>query len=115
MWLPVTESLNTAFETYNPSLNICFFRRLIHQSPDTVVSDEVHQYLFPDHLRRQAAQDIQSHCYLDVTEKQLDIPAFKVQFGKLLCRIPRYIKQGGDDVKPLSSEATIFYPDLNLS
>jgi len=115
MGFPTAKGLYAALETHNSNTDRRFFRRLAHQPPDTVVGDEVHQDFFTDHHRRQAAQDIQPHGYLDVSKKQLDIPPFKVKFGKLFGGISRGIKQGGDDVKPLSPETTIFHPDLDLS
>ena len=69
MWLPTTKGLHTAFEANDPNLQIRFFRRFIHQPPDTVVGDEVHQYFFTDHLRRSTAQNIQAHGRLDVAKK----------------------------------------------
>jgi len=114
MWLPVTKGLHTAFEAHNSNRKIRFFRSLIHQPPDTVVGDEVHQDFFADHLRRSAAQDIQAHGRLDVAKKQLDIPPFEIKLGKLLRRISLGIKQGGDDVKPLYSESRMFHRDFDL-
>src|SRR3989339_1414903 len=114
MWLPATKGLHTALETYNSNRKIRFFRSLIHQPPDTVVGDEVHQDFLADHLRRSAAQNIQAHGRLDVAEKQLNIPPFEVKLGKLLRRISLGIKQGSDDVKPLSSESRMFHRDFDL-
>ncbi len=92
MGLPVTKGLHAALETHNPNLKIRFFRSLIHQSPDAVVGDEVHQDFLADHLRRSAAQNVHVHGRLDVVEKQLDIP-------------PLEVKLGTDDLNPLANSA----------
>src|SRR6266498_592166 len=115
MWLPVAKCLHTALEANNSGLNIHLFSSLAHQSPDTVVCNEVHNDFFAYHRRRFAAQDIHPHGRLDVAEKQLDIPPLEVKSGKLFSRILYGIKQGGDDVEFLSSEARIFHSYFDLA
>jgi len=104
MWLPVTKRLHAPFEAHQANFKVRFFCSLVHQPPDAVVSDEMHQDFLSDHLRCFAPQDIHPHGRLDVTEEQLDIPPLEVKFGQFRRRILPGIKQGGDDVKSLSSE-----------
>src|SRR4030042_3810017 len=114
MWFPVAKCLHTALEAHNSNPKIQLFCRLAHQPPDTVVCNEVHQDFFAYHLRCLAAQDIHPHGRLDVAEKQLDIPPLEVKSSKLFGRILYGIKQGGDDVKFLSSEPRIFHSNFDL-
>lgn len=115
MWFPAAKCLQAALEAHSSNLKIRFFGSLVHQPADTVVSDKVHHYFFSDHLGCFTPQDIHTHGRLNIAEKQLDIPPLEVKFGKFIRRILLGIKQGGNNVKPLSAKPGILHRDLDLS
>src|ERR1039457_1048745 len=104
MGLPVSKCLQASFEAHHANFKVRFFFCLVHQPPHAVVGNEVHKDFFSYHFRRLAPQDVHPHGRLDVAKKQLDIPSPEVKLGQFRRRILHSIKQGGDDVKSLSSE-----------
>jgi hypothetical protein len=112
---PTTKSLQATLETDNPDFDGSLFCGFVHQPPNAVVSDEVHQDFFTDHFRRSASQNIHPQGCLDVAEKQFNIPPLEIEFGKLLRRILLGVQQGGNDIETLCPETRMLDRDTDLS
>ena len=60
-----------AFETDPPQVGSVVVGSLLHQEPDQVVGDDVHDCFLFDQFRALAAQDVQSEQDFDLVEVQL--------------------------------------------
>ena len=76
-----------------------------HERADKIVGNEVHGEFFFYKFWALTAQDIHSHCNLDVAQEELDAPALAIEVGNVLCRIGHGIHQGGGDREGLCSES----------
>ncbi len=79
---PLPECVAGALEAYALDRDVVQCCGMLHETADTVVGNGMHDYLFADHRRRFATQNVHAHCDLDIPKKQLDGPAPEVQPAK---------------------------------
>ena len=75
----VPHGVERTFEADPPKLGSVRVRGLLHQEPDQVVGNHVHERFLGDKFRALAAQDIEAEQYLDLMEVKFDFPALRVE------------------------------------
>jgi len=66
----------------------------------------MHMDFAMNHLRGEAAQDIQTHCGFVVTQKEFDGPTQAIEFGDIRGRECNWIQQGSGQSNGAGSEAS---------
>jgi len=109
---PLAEGIDGSLEAKTGDVDIIECGRLLHESADQVIGDDMQCDFLANHLGSAAAKHVHAEGDLDVAKEQLDTPAAEIKLGQLFGRICDGIGQCGDDDNGLRPKAGDI--DLNV-